>query len=199
MRKHLTHIPLLFLTLALAACGSDEVDSEEGARAAYLGLDQAVVKAMQLGFDGFNASAGSANIPPQMTTGAVTGTMVISGQVDSGASDNKGMRLDMLLTDYRDTPDDAEIVVTYDTGEAVDEQPDIVFTLRNIPDGTLQGTLMGVFHMTGDLEGDVRLNLTFSGTIESDGMGGTRRQAGTTHVTGTATSSYGTYNVDVMI
>ena len=56
---------------------------------------------------------------------------------------------------------------------------------------------MGTFQMTGDLKGDVTLNLALTGEIEDDGTGKVRRKAGTTRVTGTATSGDGSYNVDV--
>lgn len=90
----------LFLLLVLAACG-DGVTDARSARAAYLGLDAAVEKALNLGFKGFN-EATSANIPPQATTGDVRGTMDVTGKVDQGASANKGMRLDVALTEYQD-------------------------------------------------------------------------------------------------
>src|SRR5688572_2139858 len=90
------------LLASLAGCGDDdEIDSDEEARRAYLGLDQTVQKSLQLGFAGFNA-ASSANIPPQMAMGAAKGTLVISGQVDQGASSNKGMRLRVGMTAYSD-------------------------------------------------------------------------------------------------
>jgi hypothetical protein len=58
---------------------------------------------------------------------------------------------------------------------------------------------MGDFNMAGDLENTVTLNLTLAGEIESDGSGGIRRTVGTTTVSGTATSSYGTFDVDVTL
>jgi hypothetical protein len=183
------------LAVSALGCGNG-ISSEEGARAAYLGLDQAVEKAMLLGFDGFNA-ASSANIDPQSTDGELTGTITVTGQVDQGASDNKGMRLFVELIDYSDQTDPEELQITYDTRTGA--LPALNFQLRNIPDGTLTGSLVGNFYMTGELAGEVALNLTFSGRIESDGNGGTRRVPGSTTVTGTATSSYGTYNVNVML
>ncbi|MBX3250714.1 MAG: hypothetical protein KF901_26280 [Myxococcales bacterium] len=185
--------------LLLSACGKDGVSDEEGARAAYLGLDFAVQKAMQLGFDGFNA-ASSANIPPQMTTGAATGTMDVTGQVDQGASANKGMRLDVALIDYSDETDpDAEVAITYDTNP--DALPRLTLQLRSIPNGTMTGTFVGTFSMRGDLEGDVTLNLSFSGAIEQHPSDEAlvRRVAGSTTVTGTATSQYGVYAVELTI
>jgi hypothetical protein len=60
-----------------------------------------VGKAMDLGFAGFNAAT-SANISPQKTSGTVKGSLTITGQVDQGASANKGMRLQVKLEDYQD-------------------------------------------------------------------------------------------------
>ncbi|HZI09118.1 MAG TPA: hypothetical protein VE153_01940 [Myxococcus sp.] len=51
--------------------------------------------------------------------------------------------------------------------------------------------------MTGDLTGDVQLNLSMSGDIEDDGTGKVRRVAGSTTVTGTATSGDGDFQVNV--
>jgi hypothetical protein len=53
--------------------------------------------------------------------------------------------------------------------------------------------------MTGDLEDDVVLNLSMSGAIEDDGTGKVRRKAGSTTVTGTATSGDDTYDVNVTL
>src|SRR5215217_3643675 len=149
----------LFMSAGLTACGDDEVSSDEQARRAYLGLDESVSKALQLGFAGFNA-ASSANIPAQSAPGGVSGTLFISGQVDQGASTNKGMRLRVGMATY-------------------------------------SGTLKGPFQMTGDLEGEVTLDLTLAGEIEDDGTGKVRRKVGTTTVTGTATSGDGSYNVNL--
>ena len=192
-------ISLSALLLA-ASCGSDEVDSEEAARDAYLGIDASIEKSLRLGMDGFNAAT-SANIPDQMTTGDRQGTLTISGQVDSGASTNKEMRLRMGMVEYSDAPDDAEVVVVYDTSEDTTMQPALDLSLRDIPDGTFTGTLVGSFQMTGDLEGSVDLNLTLSGAIQADPADATKiqRVVGSTMVTGTATSSYGTYQVDITI
>jgi hypothetical protein len=51
--------------------------------------------------------------------------------------------------------------------------------------------------MTGDLKGEVTLSLNMTGRIENDGTGKVRRQAGTTLVTGTATSGEGVYAVSL--
>jgi hypothetical protein len=191
------------IALALCAC-TPEVDSEEKARLAYLGLDRGIQRAMQLGFDGFNAAT-SANIPTQSASGEVSGDMTISGQVDQGASDNKGMRLDMALEDYADEPvhpvdengeeQDEEYEIHYDTGSPVS----VEFSLRNIPDGSLDGDINGSVTMSGDLEGELKLQLHLEGHIEEDpdSAGDTLRQEGSTRITGTATSDYGEYEVDL--
>jgi len=69
--------------------------------------------------------------------------------------------------------------------------------LKGIPTGTLEGSLNGSFMMSGELGGQVSLALTFAGQLEAGADGGVNRKAGTTHITGTATSPAGTYNVDV--
>lgn len=191
----------LFLAVSLTACGDDEVSSDEQARRAYLGLDESVSKALQLGFAGFNA-ASSANIPLQSATGAAAGTLVITGQVDQGSSANKGMRLRVGMVDYSDgdiavSEDEDPVNITYASTTDTATQPELNLQLRNIPNGTFTGTLMGTFTMTGDLEGQVTLNLAMTGEIEDDGTGKVRRKAGSTRVTGTATSGDGVYNVDI--
>src|SRR5690606_4696982 len=117
------------------------------ARAAYLGLDAAIEKALNLGFAGFNAAT-SANIPPQNTTGDVSGTMDVTGQADQGASDNKGMRLYVALTEYQDVavlvdPDDEEIEfgIVYDTD--ADALPFLEAKFSNYPNGTFTGSFTG--------------------------------------------------------
>src|SRR5688500_14876612 len=148
---------LFIMAVLLAACSDDEgIDSDEEARRAYLGLDISIEKSLALGFDGFNA-ADSANIDPQETVGDETGTLAITGQVDQGESDNKGMRLYVGMIEYSDglivieTEEDTEEVdITYDTSEVLEEQPYLNLSLRNIPDGTFTGTLVGTYFMTGD-------------------------------------------------
>ncbi|HEX8819919.1 MAG TPA: hypothetical protein VF794_08355 [Archangium sp.] len=185
---------VLAVTLLLSGC-SDEISSDEQARLAYLGLDKSIGKSLQLGFAGFNA-ASSANIPAQMTTGDAGGTLTITGQVDQGSSSNKGMRLRVGMIGYTDgevapSEDDDKVAITYQTTADTTMQPALDLSLRNIPTGTFTGTLVGTFQMTGDLEGDVTLNLSMSGQLEDDGTGKVRRKAGSTTVTGTATSSSG--------
>jgi hypothetical protein len=189
---------VLALFVIVTACGGG-IDSDQAAEAAYVGLDGAVRKALTLGFDGFNA-ASSANIPPQMTTGDVMGTLTVSGQVDMGASVNKGMRLLLDLSDYQDiVPSDTDLDIVYDTDAAA--QPHLDLSLRGIPDAALSGTLTGTFLMTGEIEGDVTLDLSISGMTEADPADATRirRVVGTTTISGTATSGYGTYSVDITL
>ena len=185
--------------LALTACHGGGVTSDEEAEGAYIGLDTAIVRGMNLGMDGYNA-ASSANIPDQTAPGDVSGTMTVSGQVDQGSSDNKGMRLSVALVDYADgvaLDSDTTLDVTYATDAAA--QPALDLSLRNIPDGTFSGTFVGAIGMTGDLEGDVTLDVAMDGAIETDpdDAAKLRRVEGTTHITGTATSDYGTYDIDV--
>lgn len=191
----------LFVLLAtfalLTSCGdSDNVSSAREARAAYLGIDGAIEKALALGMDGFNAAT-SANIPTQSGAGDVAGTIAVGGQVDAGASANKQMRLTLSLMDYEDEVAEGELVVGYDT---MDPLPALDLSLRSIPDGTFTGTLAGDFFMEGDLSGPVTLELTLSGEIEATpGTDNVQRVEGTTSIMGTATSSAGVFNVDLTI
>ncbi len=188
---------LSVLALALAGCTPDtgDVKNEESARLAYLGLDGAVGRAIQLGFDGYNA-ADSANIPEQSQAGELTGTMIVSGQVDQGSSDNKGMRLQVTLQDaYADVVLEGDRAVTYDGGPAT-----FNMNFKGLPDAALSGTLVGNFTMDGDLVGDVALNVSFTGTtMAGAGVDEIVRVPGTIKVTGTATSDYGVFNIDVAL
>src|SRR5687768_17151352 len=112
-----------FIAVLGIGCSDDDgIDSDEEARRAYFGLDGSIEKSLNLGFAGFNAAT-SANIAPQMTTGVAAGTLTISGQVDQGSSDNKGMRLYVGMVDYSDGEvkiiqegeDDVIVNITYDT------------------------------------------------------------------------------------
>lgn len=199
----------LLAALGGAACSDDAIDSDEAARRAYLGLDESIAKSLTLGFAGFNAAT-SANIPAQMTTGDERGTLTITGQVDQGASANKEMRLRVGMVDYHDgtlviDPDptddeieEIEISIAYDTDPDPAMQPALELSLRDIPTGTLTGTLKGSYLMTGDLNGEVTLDLSFAGQLQDDG-GQVIRQLGTTTVTGTATSGGGVYTIDLTL
>jgi hypothetical protein len=194
---------LWLAVLALGACTSDSVSSDEQARRAYLGLDSSISQSMQLGFDGFN-SANSANISPQTGSGSGAGTITITGQVDQGSSANKGMRLLVGMAGYSpgkiDVGNGETVTVTYATDPSPATQPALTLSLKGIPNGTLTGTLVGTYHLTGDLTGDVLLSLTFAGSLRA-GMGSATvaRVPGTTTVTGTAVSGGGTYNVMLSI
>jgi len=183
------HTTSILLLLTLAACGSD-VSSTADAQKAYMGLDPSVDKAITLGFAGFNAAT-SANIAPQTANGAVSGTMTVTGQVDQGTSSNKGMRLLDALSNFSD---DGKVTYNTDSSAAL---PSLTINLKNIPTGTLDGSLVGSFTMSGGLTGQVSLNLAFTGQIQSGSNNTVVRTPGTTHITGTATSASGTYNVDV--
>lgn len=180
---------IFVFAFGLAGC-SDDVGSEEDARRAYVGLDKSVDKAMQLGFQGFNL-ASSANIDPQTTNGDKAGTLTVSGKVDQGASANKNMTLNEELKGYSD-----DGAITYDTMGTL---PIIDLKLANVPNGTVTGTLVGTFKMTGELEGNVTLNLSISGELQPTAADPTKveRKPDTTKITGTAESDYGKYNVNV--
>jgi hypothetical protein len=219
MREHFHRLGLVcglvLSAVFAAACGDDGIDSNEAARRAYLGLDPSIPQSLQLGFDGFN-SAQSANIAPQMMEGADTGMLTITGQVDQGASDNKGMRLYVGMAEYsqgpftvtvnegQDNEEDLTVDLTYNTSEVQLEQPYLNLSLRNIPTGTFDGTLTGVYRVIGDLEPDVEidaevtLNLMFTGTLVDLGGGMTGRAPGTV-VNGTATSGDGSYDVNLTL
>jgi len=181
------------LSAGAVGCGSDgAVRSDEQARQAYLGLDRSVDRGIDLGFAGFNA-ASSANIPVQMAPADKTGTMTVTGQVDQGSSKNKGMRLSIAFAAYADVDN-----FIYDTDPAK-PLPTLDMMLKDIPTGTLTGALNGDFLMRGQLQGVVTLALSFTATLEPDPMGASViRVPGTTHITGTAVSPAGTYQVDVV-
>lgn len=190
---------LLVASLLLSACTSDSIDSDEQARRAYLGLDPSIEKSITLGFAGFN-DASSANIPTEMTAGDLTGTLAVAGQVDQGSSNNKGMRLALTLVAYSDGPfeidtDHHTMNVTYDTATP----PALDMQLKNIPTGTLDGTLAGTYQLSGDLGGDVVLMLTITGALADGGNGTVIRAPGSTTITGTATQGDGVYNVNVTL
>ena len=199
----MSKLSFVLFAMGLAACGSDDIDSDEEARRAYFGLDASIEKSITLGFAGFN-SAQSANISPQMATGTAAGMLVVTGQVDQGSSANKNMRLRVGMVGYSDGPleidgERLDIDIIYDTATDVTMQPYLELQLRNIPNGTFTGMLTGTYTMRGDLDGEANLNLMFSGQIKDDGTGKVVRTPGTTMVTGTATSGDGTYEVNITI
>jgi hypothetical protein len=176
------------LVMAAVGCGGG-VSSNADAQLAYEGLDASIDKAITLGIDGFNA-ASSANIPPQMATGDKTGTMTIGGQVDQGNSSNRTMNLTEALVSYSD-----DGTLTY----ATPSPAALSMKLAMVPTGTLNGSLTGAFTISGKLTGSVTLNLQFAGDLEPV-PGSTslvQRKPGTTHITGTATSNFGVYQVDL--
>lgn len=206
-RIQLSLISAVFVSCLAGACSGDNdaIDSDEQARRAYLGLDTSIEKSIQLGFDGFN-SASSANIPEQNGSGDATGTLTITGQVDQGVSANKEMRLYIGMVDYSDGTirvevdgDDIEVDITYQTSAVQLEQPYLQLSLKNIPEGTFTGTLTGLYQLTGDLNGEVELDLTMSGSIQDVGGGVVGRVPGSTTITGTAVSGDGLYDVELTI
>ncbi len=188
-----------------AACSSDgdDIDSDEEARRAYYGLDESIGKSITLGFAGFN-SASSANIAPQSDVGIAGGMLTVVGQVDQGSSANKGMRLKVGMVNYTDGKliidgEELDLAVTYNTATDPTLQPALTMSLKGIPTGTLEGTLIGDYTMTGDLDGTATLNLTFSGKLMDAGGGKVVRVPGMTHVTGTADNGDGMFLVDVTL
>jgi hypothetical protein len=182
-------VTLLVVAAGCGGGGGNGVNSDANAELAYQGLDASIDKAITLGFDGFNA-ASSANIPPQTAKGAKSGTMTIGGQVDHGTSSNKTMNLTETLVTYSDNG-----MLTYDTATPAA----LGMKLSMIPTGTVNGTLTGDFTISGQLKGSVTLNLMFTGDLEPVPGATTQvqRKPGTTHITGTATSTFGVYTVDV--
>jgi phage baseplate assembly protein gpV len=182
---------LLVSALALAGCGNASVQSDADARRAYLGLDASIDKAIQLGFDGFNSPSNGANIAPQTANGTVHGTLTVTGQVDQGSSNNKNMT---LSTNYAAYSDDG--MITYDA--TAGSLPVLSMSLKGIPTGTLTGSLAGSLTMTGDsIKNGIVLAVAFSATLQSGGNNTVVRAPGTTHITGTATSDYGVYTIDI--
>lgn len=198
------------LTLLLAAaalptigCGGpkDAVADEESARRAYLGLDRAIDRMIDLGFAGFSA-ADSANIPEQSEMGDLSGLMVVNGKVDQGSSDNKNMTLSVVLSgDYSDavpaTADGEEdpIDVVYNGGPGT-----LQVSFKGLPNATMENSsFKGTYDMTGDLGGVVTLDLVITGMTEEDASGAIVRKPGTIHVVGTATSDYGVFDIDVAL
>lgn len=195
-RAALRLLPIALVGLTSASCGprGGGVDDELSAELAYRGLDRGIDRIIELGFKGFN-EAGSANIPPQTASGDAGGTMDVGGQVDQGASNNKGMRLTVALSDYSDGPPaGSDLVIVYngslDTAD---------LSMKGLPDADLTGTLVGNLAMDGDLQGNLALNLSITGMTMDAGGGLIARAPGTIHVTGTATSDYGVFNVDVSL
>ena len=193
-RSFLACIATCVLGLSVLGCHTGNVADEESARRAYLGLDHAVDRALKLGFDGFNA-ASNANIPDQTEPGDLSGTMVVGGQVDAGASANKQMRLLVTLSDdYSDGPVE-DIDIVYNGGPI-----NLDLSMQGLPNAQLTGEFYGSFAMAGELMGEVTLDLTITGETEEDpNTGDVRRKAGTIHVVGTATSDYGVFDVDVSL
>ena len=181
----------LVASVAVSGC-SGTVDDAEAAEVAYLGLDQAVDRAIKLGFEGYNA-ANSANIPEQEDLGIGGGTMVVGGKVDQGNSDNKNMDLEVTLTSYTDGLVRGDFDIVYNGGPAI-----LDLSLKGLPEAELTGTFQGSFLMDGDLAGAIELDLSITGMTQDSG-GTIVRAPGTIRVTGSATSDYGVFPVDVSL
>jgi hypothetical protein len=204
MHSSVLLIPLMGAALvSFAACSDDEdLDSKAEARRAYLGFDPAIDRAIQLGFDGFNAAT-NANIPTQQAAGDAAGTMTIDGQVDQGASNNKEMRLLVTLADFSEgvvldpDADDEEVDVFYNS--IVDAPLALDLSLKNIPNGTFTGTMLGDLEIGGDIEATASFNLTLAGEIQEDPANADNviRTPGTLTITGTVEAAGDTFDVDV--
>ena len=92
-----------------------------------------------------------------------------------------------------------KIEITYDTTTEAAMQPYLQLSLRGVPTGTFTGSLMGTYHMSGAIKGDALLNLTFAGTLRSEGGSGTARAPGSTTIMGTASTGDGEYMVNLTI
>lgn len=202
----LSYLGVALALAATAACSDDALDSDEAARRAYLGLDPSIEKSLNLGFAGYNDDPQGANIRAQSTQGAATGTLTVTGQVDQGSSSNKEMRLRIGMVDYSEgrmvvvyEGDEVEVNLTYDTSSVTTEQPYLQLSLRNVPDGTFTGSLTGDYHLRGDLQGVVTLNLSLAGDLQAGDANTVVRVPGSTTVTGTATSGDGVYQVNLTI
>jgi hypothetical protein len=177
------------------------VNSDEEARRAYLGLDKSISKSLALGFTGYNAAT-NANIPTEMTTGDVSGTLTVTGHVDQGNPNQVSMGLSVAMTTYSDGKDAIDdmastVNITYTTSNSA--LPSLSLKLNASAGDTLSGSLSGEYTMSGDLKGTVTLNLQLDGKFSGNAPNVTRVEGSTT-VTGTAVnSSGGTYTVNTTI
>ncbi len=197
MNSYLLRFALLLSFSWVAACSKDDaVSSTKDAERAYLGLDRLIEVAIDLGFKGMNSTNG-ATIQPQSDVGTNKGKVTVTGKVDQGNSNNKNMNLNIDLDAFSD-----DGKVTYETPVALDAMgplPVLDMSMKGLPNGTLTGALKGDFGMSGDLGGTVTLNLLIAGTMQPCAMDMTKvcRKDGATTIKGTATSKYGTYDVDL--
>jgi len=193
----------MILLCSALGCTSNSVDSDEQARRAYLGLDKSISKSLALGFQGYDAAT-SANIAQQTGSGDAGGSLAINGKVDQGTPQQATMTLSVGMTKYTDGKISIDskgdtISVTYDTSTDMTAQPVLNLKLNASAGSALDGTLMGDYTMTGDLQGTVTLDVTLSGTFSGSGTD-VQRVVGSTSVTGTAVSSSGgMYTIDVML
>jgi hypothetical protein len=193
-----------FLTLTLCACTSSNVDSNEQARRAYLGLDESISKSLDLAFAGYNA-ASSANIPTELGSGAASGTITVAGKVSHGNPQQASMSVTAALDQYSDGPfavgsgsNSPTISVEYTSGSG-SAAPALGIKLNASAGNALDGTLTGDYDMTGDLTGSVTLDLTLTGQFSGSGTA-VERVPGSTTVTGTAVNaSGGVFDVNVTL
>lgn len=177
-------------TLSDAAPRSDGASANDAERA-YAAIEGTFVKALQLAFDGFNSASGG-TIALQSASGDKAGTITVQGTVDQGGSSTKKMTLDVALSGYSD--DGATTCQTQAQAPAAFE-----LTLANIPTGTLSGTLKGTYALSGNVSGDVLVNVAFAGPIRANAADSAKveRTPAATHITGTVTAGAASYTVDV--
>ena len=140
-------ILILVITSLIPACSDDGVSSDEEARRAYFGMDESIANSSR--------SALQASTPRPAPTSRRSrprapraGTITITGQVDQGNSNNKGMRLHVGMAGYTDGQvvidgKALDVNITYATNADSALQPALTLSLKNIPTGTLTGTLVG--------------------------------------------------------
>ena len=158
-------------------------------------LSVAAALAVFLLYTSFAGGATDSLRPSQLVSGQYAGKEVqLAGIVKgplNGDAHAGGLRF--TLKDF-DGPQTVRVVYTGSV-------PDLFAAERHVYlRGTLEnGTFVGTVQMTGDLEGEVDVNLTFSGLTDPDEDGNTIREEGTTTVTGTATSGAGEFEIDTTI
>jgi hypothetical protein len=181
----------VFATVAAAGC-SDSPSTDGGpAQTAYLGVDAALVRAIDISLSSIEETMTTPNIPPQTLGGMAHGSLTIKGQVDQGQSVDKTIRADTAFSGFSD-----DGFVVYDTDPA--QAPLLALDLRDLPYGTYSGTWDGVFTMSGGLQHTMTVKLTITGQVQPVGtveITGFTRVPYSTSISGTAVSDYGTYDV----
>ncbi len=181
------HLVVVVLVAAAAGCSDSPSSVSPEAQTAYLGIDDSIGRAIDSALFGVNTSM-TENLDPRSVPGLKQGQVVVLGQVDQGTAAAKSLRVD---TDYTGFSDDGTVI--YDTNPA--SPPLLALELHSVPYGTLTGTFLGVFTLSGALTGTMTVNLTFDGQLQPAGNN-VERVLYSTQVSGTAVSAYGSYVVD---